>query len=788
MNGTQSSVVEVHGSSYKDTDLLSFTTDGIHLNHKDEHQVTKAIKTLQEILRNSSVKSTTPNTLMNDAMGNVAAMEYLANFSHGMTPGEARYVVYRFLRANAMQISPALEQMMKSAEWRRKHNINNLALFPSMIPMMGFDQRRVCTELRLPLISSMTSKKRYLHAEERLRQETEYLGYCNISYGDPYSNLTPAGGTTYSSQMGSESSNRLSSRPATSAGDVDSSFLHTTPATPANEEVTLKRDSDAELKQTTESDKNFSPKETRRTSGEKKSGGSIWQTLISHIPFLYRQDTGSPSNKSVSYRPSSPNSTSETGRHSRFNSFPSTCSNSGGDSSYAHKYHHEMRKMEEEEKPPNAASAAVPLTATPINLHADSLNFHSVLEPIVRVITNHAPFALHYWDLEGRPVMYCRLGRMHSKKLMGELFMLTPIEEEPRALALLFNTYALLVLEQLIRYCNRQNRGGGDICDGPLPLPNRRNRQHEKGEACPTPSSSGALPQRPLVGSCTIVLDCSGLSIRRYLYKPLLHMVRSIVRKNMIDFPEMVHHIYVTNCTNAMSLSYMMIRGMMTRSMREKVTFCSRSKTSSALCERIHRDLVPQVLGGQCQCPGGCIPSVDPAPGDEQSSVVSHSYGDKPSSCTTQCEDTCMDQVTSRAEEEGIYFPPLHYVAERLVLKARESRKLSFAMDAASEIIWEFSVKHHLDVFFSALFVSACNDGAMLSIVPSRRVQNEAGHYICPSLGTVIFKWSNKHHFFTGCRLSVKVYREERRSASRQAVAHKDAAAQQARLSPTKQR
>ncbi|CBZ36864.1 hypothetical protein, conserved [Leishmania donovani] len=761
MNGTQSLKVERFDTSYKDSDLLSSATDSIDLDHKDEHQVTDAIKTLQQLLKKATVDGTTSTTSMDAAADSAAAMEYLADFSYGLTPGEARYIVYRFLKANGMNIPRALEQMMRSAERRRKQNLNNMALFPCIIPMSGFNEQTVCYKLRLPFISNI-SGKRYLDAEGRLRLEHEQLDHCNAHYEDPYTSFMTTDVAADSRQPSPDSSDCLSSRPAMSAPQVASSSP-IPPVGPANWKATLEGDGSAEWKRDAESQRNsLSPKEHRRRSDEKKSSGARWRSFISLIPFLRHQGTGCLPNASASHLRNMSTVTSETRRHTGFHSILSTCSGSDCGNSGAREQNYETPEIEEEEKLLNAAGVAVPLTATPSTLYADCLNFHGLLEPIVAVITKHAPFAFHYWDLEGRPVMYCRLGRMHSKKLMQELFALTPIDAEPRALALLFNTYALLVLEQLIRFCNRRNREGDEIRDDLLPQSQLGSTQRQQGEPCPTTTTGAMLRRRPLVGSCTVVVDCAGLQIRRYLYKPLLLMVRSIVRMNMRDFPELMHHVYVTNCTNAVSLSYLMLRGILSRATREKVTFCSKSNTAATLCECIRSDLVPQELGGKCQCPGGCISSMDATPDDVHSATLSRSFGDAPSSVTTQCGDTCTEQVTQRLGGEGLFFHPLHYTAERLVLKARESRKLSFGMGAGSEIIWEFAVKHKRDVFFSAVFVSAGNDGAMLSLVPRRRVQNEAGHYICPSIGAVIFEWSNKHHFFTRCRLSLKVYREER--------------------------
>ncbi|KAG5470106.1 hypothetical protein LSCM4_02800 [Leishmania orientalis] len=756
----QPPAVERAGTSYKDSDLLSSTTDCVDLNEKEEHQVTEAIKALLRTLEGSMMSTGALTTPPGQAADGVMAVKYFADFSYGLTAGEARYVMYRYLKSSDMNIRKAVESMARSAEWRKKQSINKMALFPCVIPMRGFEQRTVCDELRLPFISNITTGKRYVDAEGRLPLEHELLDYYDVHLKRLYADVRRAEVTDEPSRLALNHSGDLFSQPFLS---VSQAAVSSTPATgPANGKPTLEGDESTEADRSAEPEKDsLSSSERRRKSDESKVGGALWRSFLSFIPFSRLESTRCAPHVLAPQQPSLSTATSEARRHSRFHSILSVGSGSDranstdGDDS-------ETSEMEDVVDFLSTAGAGVAVTATPNALYADSLNFHGIVEPIAAAITKHVPFSFHYWDLGGHPIMYCRLGGLHSKNLMQELFALTPIDAEPRVLVMLFNTYALLVLEQLIRYCNRRNRESPGVSHGLLPSPPCVSRRREASS--PT-HPAGTFRKRSNLGSFVIVVDCAGVKIRRYLYKPLLVLVRSIVRMNTHHYPELMHHVYVANCTTAVSWSYLMLRGILSKATREKVTFCSKSNTAAILCENISSALVPRELGGKCQCPGGCIPSFAAALDDASLTSVRRRHDDWESSATTQGGDgdgdSDAEQVAQHFRVEGLVFHPLHCTAQRLVLRARQSRKLSFAMNAQSEIVWEFAVKHHRNVTFSAVFVSAANDGAMLMLVPRRRVQNEAGHYICPTIGTVIFEWSNKHSFFTRCRLNVKVYLEE---------------------------
>lgn len=745
-----------------DAELLAATTDCIKLSDEVEASVSATIEALQHLLKRIAGPKDTIETPHDwPAEGDPtckSATQYLARFSYGLQPGEARYIIYRFLSSNNMMIPKTLEDLTRSAEFRRKQNLDKMALFPSLISMSGFDQATMCEELGIPFIHNLTSGKRYVDAEGRLRLEQDQMDYYNVHYEDIYANLT--GGADHGAAATPPSSPLVDRGPAALQDTARMNGKRSGPhGEEAHEDGGLRHDSSFDSMNSTDGDVRRRDDSGTPAPPENTTGG--WRAFIPFHLLGHGREKSNPSGTHAR--------TSSSGEKQRGSRLHVTLPTSDG--VHANNGSHSGEDDVNDDDQTAASQGAVllnpgatgeALTGNPYTVFSDSLNFHGILHPIIHVITKHVPFAFHYWDREGHPIMYCRLGDLHSKRLMRDLFALTPIDAEPRALAMLFNTYALAVLWQLIRYCNRKNQQSNQIHDALLTQVQRSDRG-----ASASRQATGLFRVKPPVGSCVVVVDCAGLHLRNYLYKPLLLMVKSIVRLNVRHYPELLHHAYITNCGAAMSFSYLMVRSLLSEETRQKVTFCSRHNSASTLLEHISSDLLPEELGGKCQCPGGCIPTIAAELPGANTNGLSRSHVDTMSSCTSRHSESSTEQVGDHFDAAGgLNLQRLHCTVERLDLGPHASQSLSFAMEAHTEIIWEFVVKKKQKVSFSAIFISAGDDGAMLSLVPRRRVRNDAGHYICSSLGTVIFRWSNKRSYFRRCRVNLKVYREEQTVAS----------------------
>lgn len=734
-----------------DAELLAARTDCIELSDRDEETVTATLKALQHLVKRNSITkeecdaAESPGT---ELMGASSVTEYLKHFSYGLSPGESRYVVFRFLRTNNMNIPKALEDLKRTAEFRKKQNLDKMALFPCLISICGYDQPAMCEELGIPFIHNLTSGKRYVDAEGRLRLEQDQLDYYNVQYDDIYSNLAASTGRpATNSPLSSRAGHGVTSAAHGNGGNNgDSSRRCSTYSAQSG-------DGKAHKKGPGGIDKS--------NDANNSSSGFSWRSLIPFHMFGHgkeKEKSSPPLSRSGTVAFSSKNTDGRRMSHAHsvlsFNENNRNSSLSGRDD-----IADDDITASQQAVLLNPSATGEALTGNPYTIFSDSMNFHGILRPIIAVITKHVPFAFHYWDREGHPIMYCRLGGLDSKRLIRDLFALTPIDAEPRALAVLFNTYALAVLWQLIRYCNRKNRKSNLIHDVLL---EQVQRSDHRGSSATSTQATGLFRKKPSVGSCLVVVDCAGLQLRRYLYKPLLVMVKSIVSMNVQHYPELLHHVYVTNCGSAMSFSYLMIRGLLHEETRQKVTFCGRHNSTSTLLENISSDLLPQELGGRCRCLGGCIPSVAATMLSTESNAACGPYGDAQSSThLRQSEFSSLEQTGDYLDDGELFVQHLHRTVARLNLRPHTSKTLNFAMNAHAEIVWEFVVKNERKVTFSAVFVSATDDGAMLSLVPRQRTQSDAGHYICPSLGTIIFRWSNKCSCFHRCRVNLKIYSED---------------------------
>jgi hypothetical protein len=769
-----------------DAALLNARTDCIELSEDTEKMVTSTIKALQHLLKRiaeTKNEKSDADLPTDEPPAVTSAAEYLTHFSYGLKPGEARYIIYRFLKSNNMSIPKALEDLKYTAEFRRKQNLDRMALFPCLISMSGYDQPTMCEELGIPFIHNLTSGKRYVDAEGRLRLEQVQMDYYNVQYDELYANLTESAEHPACTPLSSFSAVNDS---ASGFDDMQNERRHHDPNR-GREEAEWKAESrrysmtnahgngaDAHKKDgTAANNANGSNNDNNNTTTASAAASTTsgWRSLFSFHLFGHAKEKEREKEKRAPLGPTHSRTSSLNGKASdghhlcRFHTSVSISDDSHrGSVAGSDVVADDQSATTQAAALLNPMAAGEALTGNPYNIFSESLNFHGILQPIVAVITKHIPFAFHCWDREGHPIMYCRLGRLNSKRLMRDLFNLTPIDAEPRALAVLFNTYALAVVWQLIRYCNLKNQKSNQIHDALLTEVQRNDHRSYRGMSS---QSIGLFRKKAPIGSCVIVVDCGGLHLHNYLYKPLLVMVKSIVSMNVRHYPEVLHHAYITNCGASMSFAYLMIRNLLSEETRQKVTFCSRRNSASTLLEHISSDLLPQELGGKCQCLGGCIPSVTATtPGPDTTSIC-HTLGEARSSTRSlSSEPSIGEQVNDHLEESEFMVHRLHCTVKGLNLPPHGSRTLSFAMEAHTEIIWEFVVKKKQKTTFSAVFVSAADDGAMLSLVPRRRVQNDAGHYICPSIGTVIFRWSNKRSYFRRCRIHLKVYREEQTVAS----------------------
>ncbi|ORC88365.1 uncharacterized protein TM35_000172370 [Trypanosoma theileri] len=182
----------------------------------------------------------------------------------------------------------------------------------------------------------------------------------------------------------------------------------------------------------------------------------------------------------------------------------------------------------------------------------------------------------HYWDKEGHPVLYDFSGRCDVKGLLKSISRVTPVGSQIKDIFLSYHLYMNFVQERLVRYA--------DI------------KSVEKGG-------------RRILGT-TVVLDAEGLNMGM-IGSQIIDVVRGIFNMDQEYFPETLHRLFVINCPSIVMYAFGLLKGSIDENTQQKVIFCSKAQSLDVLKKVIDEDKIPKILGGSCECPGGCAPGVD---------------------------------------------------------------------------------------------------------------------------------------------------------------------------------
>ena len=69
-------------------------------------------------------------------------------------------------------------------------------------------------------------------------------------------------------------------------------------------------------------------------------------------------------------------------------------------------------------------------------------------------------------------------------------------------------------------------------------------------------------------------------------------------------YPEIMHEMYIINCPLLFRGAYNMFKPFINEKTRSKIHI--RGGTFTDMFEKIDKTSVPQILGGSCNCEGGC--------------------------------------------------------------------------------------------------------------------------------------------------------------------------------------
>ncbi|CAD2216312.1 CRAL/TRIO domain containing protein, putative [Angomonas deanei] len=657
-------------------------------DHDDPREHEIVIKNMERKIREMVVAKMFPGSQENTLPCDEFITRFYERFNKNISDTERKILLFRYLKANDYNIDKAIDNLTRTAEFRRKQNLDFMAVFTSLIPLRGYNEVLICERLKLPLVNSS-----HVPTDDPSGLGTSMNNtYYNVSYTELY---------TSDSTVGTGSSPNPRRPPAA---------VHVHKEPPHGKAHAKTAPHDTPLPKSTDG----KPEPQKWWLGRLKDA-------------IFKSE---PAGSSTGDRHADADTTS--------NTEPSV--DEDGMFNFHGRDSGELQlgddESEEEEFYIDTTSAARPIQHDQKN-YMDALNFHSLLEPIVRSIIKYVPVSFHYWDKEGHPVLYVRLGRFEGKKLFNELLQLTPIGSKTKALILLFQTYLLEVLTQLIRVNCIKN------------MQDNRVRNTFVAENFATPADT-ILPEKKLITSCVVIIDCKGVNVKRFIYAPLLNQLPGMVTMVQKYYPEMLHRLYVVNCHPVANLSYLGIRKTIKMSTRAKFYFCQKSRTTEVLKGIIDSNLLPVYFGGKCQCEGGCVPCVDEEDATHNSETASLS------SSGWSAESFSPNSVYGG----GAGMARQHCTAKRVHIKARKKYRVAIPVGREEEVIWEFAVKKKRPVCFFAIFVPARGDGNVELVVAKNVFRDGAGHFISPEIGSVLFEWHNKPNRFRKIRVHFKIYHE----------------------------
>ncbi|ORC88364.1 uncharacterized protein TM35_000172360 [Trypanosoma theileri] len=88
---------------------------------------------------------------------------------------DTRYILaQKYLVANSYNVDDAMEMILKTNSFRKQHKLDNIVLFPSLIPLRGFTNDTVCSTLKLPTAETVMEDKATENGGTH-RNSSEYL-------------------------------------------------------------------------------------------------------------------------------------------------------------------------------------------------------------------------------------------------------------------------------------------------------------------------------------------------------------------------------------------------------------------------------------------------------------------------------------------------------------------------------------------------------------------------------------------------------------------------------------
>ncbi|KAH9578947.1 CRAL-TRIO lipid binding domain [Trypanosoma melophagium] len=380
---------------------------------------------------------------------------------------------------------------------------------------------------------------------------------------------------------------------------------------------------------------------------------------------------------------------------------------------------------------------------------SEYLNNHPILQPIFDLVGDYYASSIHYWDKEGRPVMYGRLQHVKAKEMYRDLERITPLRQQPENLVLLYHLYGNELLGKIVQYSDHV-------------------REEEK--------KMGVIGSADRITTATIVIDCNGIRTRDLMGSSFRKILQGIIKLDQKHYPEVIHRFFLVNCCGSISFTHWLITlfGMVKQGLRRKIICVNKKKTPEVLASIIDKDRIPEFLGGLCSCPGGCVPFNSMVSEKESSTITTTSTTSSSTSVpgTVNTPQTLNAESISRAE--GLCLTPASNNNENslrcdgtqnLTLRPRQKHTVSYNMEPYEDITWEFAVKRG-KVGFTAVFIECSSDGHTEVLSAATQVTDSADHYVSNTHGALILTWDNTQSLFIGRQIQLRVYNSRRLSES----------------------
>ncbi|KPI87504.1 hypothetical protein ABL78_3415 [Leptomonas seymouri] len=330
---------------------------------------------------------------------------------------------------------------------------------------------------------------------------------------------------------------------------------------------------------------------------------------------------------------------------------------------------------------------------------------------IVETLGRYFPCGLHRWDKHGQPVFYVMLGSIVEETLLKKLKQMANIGQTSED-----------VVWEMIQHLI----GAGEW------LAYFQQMQYDAGKL-KVDASEG------LIRATTIVIDMKGFGYAM-VWKPAIDLAVSCLKKLLHYYAECVHQILVVNAPPMLSFVYRIIRFAVPATIQAKVRIAVPEASLSLLKEYVDEAFIPDHLGGQCHCDGGCFKDYNPTSQGALTAIEEHQYG-------------------------GV-------ITDDIALRAGAAHRKCFVLRQQETVVWDFVSASGHDIAFTTFFVpsSQCvgvdleraDVGSLESYVVSKANPSEGSdEYTAAADGTLVLVWDNKQSWVTTKHLQMKVFKQQ---------------------------